>query len=63
MISTMPVNMMGRLQTVSECSTVTRQPHYDDDKAECFRHFGRGMLMSARLQRSGFVPQLIKFSV
>ena len=40
MISTMPVNMMGRLQSVSECSTVSCWPDYDDDKAECFRPIG-----------------------
>lgn len=40
MISTMPVNMMGRLQSVSEYFTASCQPDYDDDKAECFRPFG-----------------------
>ena len=37
MISTMPVNMMGRLQSVSEYPRVSCRPDYDDDKAECFR--------------------------
>ena len=33
------MNMMGRLQAVSEYSTVSCRPDYDDDKAECFRPF------------------------
>ena len=40
MISTMPVNMMSRLQSVSEYCTVNCRPDYDDDKAESFRPFG-----------------------
>ena len=40
MISTMPVNMMGRLQSVTECSTVGCWLDYDDNKAECFRPIG-----------------------
>ena len=39
MISTMPVNMLGRLRSVSEYSSVCCWPDYDDDKAECFRPF------------------------
>ena len=53
MVSTMPVNMTGRLQAASEHSTVicrrTREYLSDDVEAEQFRPLGRGLLRSAHI--------------